>query len=188
MKYIQLVKNQEINQAALFYIEGELMNVIVKEAYKYNVGDSIICLLESQTITTKIIKKQENNLYLYISWNESQRLKERRRAVRLPLHTDAQIVSRANQLKATILDISIHGIGFECTGRLRINEMFKMIFTLEGEVNHFMVMVKNMQQMPDGYRMGGLFVDATETDLFYIRRYILKRQLQKLSNDFHEDI
>ena len=113
------------------------MNVIVKEAEKFNVGDSIICLLESQTITTKIIKKQENNLYLYISWNEFQRLKDRRRAVRLPLHTDAQIVLHSNQLKATILDISIHGIGFEYTDLLRSNEMFKMIFTLRRRSESF---------------------------------------------------
>lgn len=181
MEYIKLIKNQEINQAALFYIEGELMNVIVKEADKYNVGDSIICLLESQTITTKIIKIQENNLYLYIPWNEFQRLKERRKAVRIPFQADAQIHAHSNQWIAAILDISIHGMGFECRDMLQINEMYKIIFTIENKVNLFTVMIKNVQPINDGYRIGGLFVEATEKDLFYIRRFILKQQLHKLA-------
>ena len=183
MEYIQLIKNQEINPAALFYIEGELMNVIVKEVDKYDVGDSIICLLELQTITTKIIKIQESNLYLYIPWNEFQRLKERRKSVRIPFHADAEIVAHSNQWKAATLDISIHGIGFECRDLLQMNEVYQIIFTIEDIENHFTFMIQNVHPINDGYRMGGLFVEATETDLFYIRRYILKQQLHKLSNE-----
>lgn len=180
MEYIQLVKNQMIIQAALFSIEGELMNVIIKEADMYYVGDSIICLLESHTIPTKVIKKKDNNLYLYIPWSEFQRLKERRRAVRIPLLADAQILSNSNRMTATILDVSIHGIGFECKDKLQMNEVYKIMFSIENNVNHFMVMIKNMQQSEVGYRIGGLFIDATEKDLFYIRRYILNQQLENL--------
>lgn len=182
MEYIQLLKNQVMNQAALFYIEGELMNVIVKEADKYHIGDSIICLLKSHKIPTKIIKKQENNLYLYIPWMELQGLKERRRAVRIPLHTNALLVSSSNRIEATILDVSIHGIGFECKNQLQMNEVYKMIFNIEGKVNHFMVMIKNMQESGDIYRIGGIFINATEKDLFYIRRYILNKQLENLQS------
>lgn len=183
MEYIQLVKNLERNQAALFYIEGELMNVIVKEADMYHVGDSIICLLESQSIKTKIIKIQENNLYLYIPWNEYQRLNERRKAVRIPFQANAQIVAHVNQWNAVIRDISVHGMGFECRNMLKVNEVYKIIFTIEEKVNHFNILIKNVHSINDGYRVGGLFVEATEMDLFYIRRYILKQQLQKLANE-----
>ena len=57
-----------------------------------------------------------------------------------------------------------------------------LLFTIEGITNHFDVMIKNEQQSEDGFRYGSLFVDATEKELFYIRRYILKEQLGKLSS------
>lgn len=181
MEYIKLIKDQEVSIAALFFIEGELINVIVKEVNKFRAGDSIICLLDSYPFSTKIIKIQEQNLYLYVPWADLQKLSERRRAVRISFYSEAQIQSRSEMIAVNTFDVSIKGLGFTSNIPLLLNERYNITFLIDGIKNKLDVIVKNQQQTEDGIRYGSLFVDATEMDLFYIRRYILKEQLGKLS-------
>lgn len=180
MEYIQLVKDRKVSKVALFFIEGELMNVVVKDETQFRVGDAIICVIDKHAFSTKIIKKQENNLYVYVPWNELQKLDERRRAVRVDFQTDAQITATSQTVQATIRDVSIKGVGFICKDALLLNQQYPILFTIEDKQHRFDVVIKNGQPVADGFRYGSAFVTATEKELFYVRRYILKEQLGKL--------
>lgn len=187
MEYIQILKNEEIYTGALFYIEGELMNVIVKNPSDFHAGDSIICLLDSHRFFTTIIKKQDFNLFIYVTWAQLQNLNERRRAVRIPYQSRAKLKDQAEIVTVEMMDISIGGLGFESKQKLKVNETYQIFLIVEDREHCLEVIIKNERPVKASFRYGCHFIHETETDLFPIRRYILYKQLQKLS-DHNEKI
>lgn len=181
MEYIKISIRGEISQAALFFIEGELMNVIVKNPDQFNSGDTVVCLYESQKFETKIIKKQDNNLYLFVPWFEALQDSERRRAARVSYVVEGQVHSGEKHEKVRLIDLSVRGIGFSCEKKLLNTDLQVISFMIEDVTNHFTIRIQNEQKLDDIYRYGGSFIGVSVKDLFYVRRYILNRQLEKLS-------
>ncbi|MGE7602187.1 PilZ domain-containing protein [Peribacillus sp. NPDC097675] len=157
------------------------MNVIVKNPDQFNSGDTVICLYESQKFETKIIKKQDNNLYLFVPWFKSLQDSERRRAARVSYIVDGQVQFGTKIERVRLIDLSIKGIGFSSENKLMNTELHMISFMLEDVMNHFTIRIQNAQKVDDLYRYGGSFVGVSVKDLFYVRRYILNSQLDKLS-------
>lgn len=181
MEYIKILIKGEISQAALFFIEGELMNVVVMNPDQFNSGDTVICLHKSQKFETKIIKKQDNNLYLFVPWFAALQDSERRRAARVSYIADGQVQSGEKNERVRLIDLSIRGIGFSCENKLMNTELYRIIFMIDDVRNHFTIGIQNEQKLDDVYRYGGSFIGVSVKDLFYVRRYILNNQLEKLS-------
>lgn len=182
MEFIQLLKNQEVTQAALFSVEGELMNVIIKDSKEFHAGDSVACVVNNQKFDTKIIKKQQHNLYLYIPWFDQLNLRERRKAVRTCCEIRAYIQSEQKEIPVTVLDVSITGLGFFCARKLSAHRPYKISFMMEETMNRLEIMIQHVQETEDGFRYGCQFINSREGTLFPIRRYILKQQLTKLED------
>lgn len=182
MENITLLKDNELFQGALFYIEGELINVIVKEANRFNEGDSIICFMDSDQYETKVIKKQDFNLYLYFPWLDSLEGNERRSSARIPFKEHAEIILDSEEDTAVILDISIKGIGFQSEREFNVGDVITLSFILDGSRKTLDILIKNQSNLQVGYRYGGLFENVTEDDYYDLRMYILYHQLNALTD------
>ena len=182
MEYIELVKQGKTSQAALFFIEGELMNVIVMDPDRFNSGDTVICLHKSLTFETNIIKKQENNLYLFVPWYDTLQDSERRRAARVAYVAQGKVQSHQKSERVQLIDLSIKGLGFSCENKLMKAELHTITFTLDHARNHFPIRIQNEREMEGAYRYGVSFIGVPVKDLFYVRRYILNSQLEILSS------
>ena len=182
MEYINIWKSGEVSMAALFFIEGELMNVIVREPERFHTGDTVYCLLQSQKLETKIIKKEDFNLYLFVPWFKRLKGKERRKAARVELHVPGVLRAGDQTAEVRLSDISLRGLAFISTHRLQdLDGPYRIIFYMEGIRSSFLFKVENEQELDGSYRYGGSFLGVASEDLYYIRRYVLNKQLEKLS-------
>ncbi|PLS16448.1 hypothetical protein CVD28_15270 [Bacillus sp. M6-12] len=184
MESIQLMANGEATQGALFFIEGELINIIVKDVDRFQIGQSVTCISDSGQFTTKIIKKHNFNLYLYLPMTEQLMNENRRKAARCELKVPATINIIDTTLESEIIDISIQGLAFQLSALLGEESELKIAFPILEQMVTCGIEVKNQNEMGNGcVRCGSLITTISEESRFQIRRYILMEQLKKIEEE-----
>ncbi len=180
MEEIWIITNEKVIPTALFFIEGELMNVIVKKPELFETGETITFLIDQKRIEAKLIKKQGYNLYLYLSLSEDLLDNKRRRAVRSQIKVSAKLTSRLNSWEAEVLDISMKGIAFTTRAELQ-DGSYSLAFLIEEQPVSMTVNIINNTTWHNSIRYGCTIEGMDQTSQYAIRRYILMDQLEKLN-------
>ncbi len=179
MDEIWVISNEEIIPAALFFIEGELMNVIIKQPELFEPGEIITFLIDRKRIHAKLIKKQGYNLYLYISLSEAMLDIQRRKAVRSQIKVSGTLTDYLHSWEVEVLDISMKGLAFTTKAELQ-DGSYTIAFTIENQPVTMMVTIRNLTFMQNSNRYGCTIEGMKQQNQFAIRRYILMDQLQRL--------
>ncbi|UII57172.1 PilZ domain-containing protein [Cytobacillus spongiae] len=183
MEYITIVKSQKSVQAALFAIEGEILNVIVKDPTFFILGEEVECRFGDSRENGSIVKKDDYNLYLYIPFHKDQKIPFKRTSIRCPIHEQGVIklieTNMVKILRVEILDISSKGIAFYSDTKLAINQLYIISFPISSEPIQCKVIIKNeiAEEKTHKYRYGCLFEGLNKHAIYHIRRYILNAQL-----------
>ncbi|RSK28305.1 PilZ domain-containing protein [Bacillus sp. HMF5848] len=178
MERIALVtQNKKVIEAALNYVECELMNVVVKDVDSLNVGDQVYCLYQKKQFTAHIIKRVNYNLYLYLSLQESNFPTERRRFIRYHCSIlDAALFHNQQQAASIhVVDISVNGFGF--TTDKKLDEKLEYSIRLKTEDTKQITATIVTRNTVDHYRYGTEIRYIDEENLFHLRRFILQQQL-----------
>jgi hypothetical protein len=180
MDEISIILDDQVIAAALFFIEGELMNVIVKDPELFEVGQTIYFAVDEMRIQGKLIKKQGFNLYVFVSWTEAQLNNRRRKAARSPLNTEGTILYNNSEIQVRVLDVSIKGIAFQTELPLNQSLQYPIHFYVQDTLLHAVIKIQNEVQQNGKKRYGCTITSISEECLYHLRRFILMDQLNKL--------
>lgn len=76
------------------------------------------------------------------------------------------------QVSVVITDVSKGGIGFECTERLQVGEVYEAFLKIwTKEVIHAILIIVRMNQKGEGYSYGTVFVGMPDTESARIEVY-----------------
>ncbi|MDZ5470541.1 PilZ domain-containing protein [Bacillus sp. 31A1R] len=183
MENIIIINNGNKIPAAMFNIEGEMMNVLVKQPDMFKTGESVICLIEKESMKATVIKKSQYNLYLFIPLIGKDTLSNRRKSVRCPLNLDGELSNASslnNKINVSLVDISLHGLALKSLQALDITTLYRVEFMLETNMVECKLKIKNEVQLEKGFRYGCIIDSIEEDKLFYIRKFILQTQLRQI--------
>lgn len=179
MEYVVLINNHNRHNAALFSIEGEILNVIVKFPNCFSLGDQVICIVEKGSLQASVVKKEEFNLFLFSPLVTSY-FETGRKSVRCPLKSVGEIITEKNVYDVNLIDVSIKGVAFYCDAEIETSKELALAFVIEEVKIVCKVIIQNRIQDENGYRYGCIINYHTKESLFYLRRYILKYQLLEM--------
>ncbi|MTH54911.1 hypothetical protein GKZ89_16025 [Bacillus mangrovi] len=181
MEYMTIInKDHQSFSAALHYIEGELMNIVVKNLDGIELGGRLICKFENRTFSAYVLKIENYNLYLYVPIQEEKAPNDRRRFFRHSCQLTGKLADRGKELvEITIIDISLNGFGFITDRPLDQEAAYTLTVTLEGgETLQTNVSIQNQTSLPASLRRYGSQIQAiTEDGLLALRKYLLHQQL-----------
>ncbi|MFE8703576.1 PilZ domain-containing protein [Cytobacillus sp. FJAT-54145] len=183
MEYITLIHKNKRILAALFQVEGEMINVVVKRPDLIKTGDSFDCLIEGDTIGATVLKKDQNNLYLFVPYFKIEKFHSRRRSIRCRIHSTGEIYPYSDasfKYDITVIDISLNGIGFISEVSVDLNIHYILHFYLETKFVSCVISIKNKSKIENGFRYGCEINELKDKSLFYLRKYLLKTQLEKI--------
>lgn len=179
MEYVTLIHNRNRYCAALYSIEGEILNVIVKFPNFFALGDPIICLVDKGSLQASVVKKEDFNIFLF-SQQTTLVFKNGRKSIRCPIKSVGDIITDKYVFKANLIDVSIKGIAFYSDAEIDLSEEIALAFVIEEVKIVCKVNIQNKTQTVNGYRYGCEINCHTKESLFYLRRYILKYQLLEM--------
>ena len=88
------------------------------------------------------------------------------------------------QVSVVITDVSKGGIGFECTERLQVGEVYEAFLKIwTKEVIHAFIEIVRIEKIPDTYDYGGLFIGMPEIDLQRIDVYNVVSEAEKYTDN-----
>lgn len=119
-----------------------------------------------------------NMTYLKLSCSDSCKKHNRRNSYRVNFISDIVIKKENQDIKATIKDISISGIGFVCHRELVIGEKLDVRFIIYGEEIYEVVTVVRKVESSSGIHQYGVTFEKTPNRK--IERHMGKLQMEEL--------
>ena len=103
-------------------------------------------------------------------------MQERRKNKRMELEAHILLHRLDNGKPSTVViritDASKRGVGFQCTEKLQVNDVYECHLTLwTKEVLHTFLRVVRISETSDPYEYGAVFVGMSETDVSRIAAY-----------------
>ncbi|MCD7034240.1 PilZ domain-containing protein [Metabacillus sp. GX 13764] len=181
MEYILLTaKDGRRITAGLASIDGELMNVVVKDVTGLNLGDPLLCQYENFTFQAHILKIDAFNLYLYVPLQEEKAPNERRRFPRHPCHLKGSLYIGEKQEEITLIDISLMGFGFLTEKPLEIERTYQLkLEEKDFQETSVKISLQNEKKLPANlYRYGSEIRYINDGELLLLKRYLIHHQLR----------
>lgn len=184
MDYIKLGKDDEVVLGALYKFESELMKIVVKNPDFFHVGDTITCDYANVRFSSKILKKQDSQIYALVPQTYKQFPNEKRKHPRIAVDLDGIIIPYINptEVKIKIVDLSRMGVGFitkKEDQQINIGEVCKIIINFSANQIKAHLKIKNCEQYPQENRYGCEIHSIYESDEFELRKFILTEQLKR---------
>ncbi|WP_338780185.1 PilZ domain-containing protein [Metabacillus sp. FJAT-52054] len=184
MEYMTIItKDHKTITAGLHHIEGELMNVVVKDLSGIQLGDRLTCKFEMKSFHAYVLKQENFNLYLYLPIQERQAPNERRRFYRHSCQISASLSIKGQEpSKVTIVDISLNGFGFITGNSLGKEQLYELELKMDepAETLRTQITVRNQRELPTSlYRYGSQITAISEKDLLHLRKFLLNQQLSE---------
>lgn len=186
MDYIKIVKdNKRMSIGQMQHCEGELMNITVNKPDYFHVGDSIQCNCFGLNFQTKILKKENNQLYVYAPIFIDRIPEDRRKLPRVNVHLPAyindcistQLFDLPVDKQVTVIDLTIKGFGILTTEPLRKNFLYYLHVDLGGVVIKPKVLIRNELIYDEGFRYGCEIHSLKDNEFRALRSFILMKQL-----------
>jgi hypothetical protein len=184
MKSVKLIKKKVIDCKPI-NILGEILSVELDhfDAFHLSVGEELTCKYGAKTFKTKILKKQDFLLYLFIPYMMTKEADDQREFPRIDFK-DQDVFLKISSAKhgvfpfeIKLVDLSIEGLGIQTNGELGDSEI-DVEFMLNGVNIAFQAIVKNRKLLDDGFRYG-LVISAIDSETkHFIRKFVLISQLQ----------
>ncbi|WP_017753486.1 PilZ domain-containing protein [Calidifontibacillus oryziterrae] len=184
MDYIKLIKDDEYQIGALYKFEGELMKITVKDPDVFRAGDQIYCSYSDILFDTKILKKEDYQLYVLVPQTNEHFPHEKRKHPRIKVDLEGTLLNYYNYNKADIkvIDISRDGFG------ILMNKKEKQIFSV-GDVCEIKIaisdnpfaanlQIRNNEVIDQAIRLGCELHSISSKDEFELRKFILAEQLK----------
>ncbi|AZB41766.1 PilZ domain-containing protein [Bacillus sp. FJAT-42376] len=178
-----LTKDHRPVTAALHHIEGELMNVIVKDTAGIDLGDRLTCKFEGRTFHAYVLKQENFNLYLYLPIQEEKAPNDRRRFYRHSCQITGHLYIKDREPAAvSIIDISLNGFGFITEKSLAKETAYELRLQVrdEEDILQTHITVQNRLELPSHlFRYGSQIKSIREKDLLQLRKYLINQQLRE---------
>lgn len=183
LEYLVMVRGNQLVIGQLLNIEGELMEVVVKEPNKVKVGETWSCKYESISFKSKVLKKDGLQLYLYLPLLLEKFPENRRKLPRMDCEFPAFLYkvkggSYFFQGTATIIDFTVKGFGFITNDDLDDDSVYSINIqgdTLDIKPN---IKIMNKTEQDSYFRYGCELLSIPEEDNYALREYVLSRQIQ----------
>ncbi len=187
MDYIQIIWQNKIRLGEIEDIEGEVMHVFLKNPAEFEIGDSVHCLFSTIRFESKVLKKDNQCIYLFIPIFLKKFPNERRKFPRLDVNCSAlindflseKVFEQAATMEVNIIDISLSGFGLLSCRPLKKNiPYFLYVKGQELSLNP-KVIIHNEKYTDQGIRYGSEILSISKKDLCLLRKFILSEQLAK---------
>ncbi|MFY4776553.1 PilZ domain-containing protein [Metabacillus sp. RGM 3146] len=178
MEYIALTtKDNRTITAGLAGIEGELMNVVVKNLSGIRLGDQVICRYKENLFHAYVLKIEDYNLYLYLPIQENMAPKEH--FPRYPCCLEGHLLNDGKQFDITIVDLSLNGFGFTAKHALNKNINYKLrLNAMVEKETSLQIILQNEIYLPSNlFRYGSEIKAISQKDLLLLKKYLLNQQL-----------
>lgn len=175
-------KGQQLILGQVLDIQGELMEIIVRDQSKVVVGSIWTCTYEQIEFKSKVLKKENDHVFLYLPLFLDKFPDNRRKLPRVPCSFSASLYRVQGGIYefagiATVIDINVRGFGFLSNEDLQLGSIYD--FRVQGKSLDIKpsIKVKNKADAENQKRYGCEILTISDHNLLSIREYMLSQQI-----------
>jgi len=182
MEYLKMRKGQQLVIGQVLDIQGELMEIIVHDRSKIQVGSIWTCAYEQVEFKSKVLKKDGYHVFLYLPLFLDKFPDNRRKLPRVPCSFSAYLYRVQGGIytyagSATVIDMNVKGFGFLSSDTLEVESIYDMHIKDEKLEVHPSIKIKNVAETDHQKRYGCEILTINDNHLLSIREYMLSKQI-----------
>jgi len=175
-------KGQHLVLGQVLDIQGELMEIIVHDRTKVEVGSLWTCTYEQIEFKSKVLKKEGFHIFLYLPLFLEKFPDNRRKLPRIPCSFSAYLYRVQGGIysfvgSATVIDINVKGFGFLSSEQLDFESIYDFHIKDESMEVQPSIKIKNIADSDNQKRYGCEVLTINDEDLLSIREYMLSQQI-----------
>jgi len=128
MSRIQIITEYYTLDGEVIAYEGELMEVTIPSDHNIQIGDFLICEYMNQELETRVIKRTNNQLWLFVPYQAHDVGSERRQKIRYQSKIPGLLINEDETISVTIVDFNHRGFGLQLdTSDIHIGQQFYLM-------------------------------------------------------------
>ncbi|HJV45091.1 MAG TPA: PilZ domain-containing protein [Bacillota bacterium] len=188
MSTMKIIRNGGVEWGVLHRLEGEMMEIIIRNTTQYNIKDQLVIEFEGQEFNTHVLKKTQTNLFLFVPVDSGELpLTNRRTEIRIPISMEGQVQfikgeldeSELHKIDVEFHDVSLHGLCFSTEFSLTTNDIYTVFFRSEVMPVSAKVKIRNQTSSGTKIRYGVSIEYINPVKFAYLRKLILLYQLKR---------
>lgn len=178
MSKINLRSEYYTLDADVLAYEGELMEVGIQIENNIQIGDFLICEYMSQELETRVIKRTNNQLWLFVPYQAHHVSNERRQHIRYQSNIPGLLINEDNTISVTIVDFNPKGFGLQlATDEIQIGQQYYLMVRSELLSIIPKIVIAHHTQLPEGSRFGSEIITIKSEDYKHLRVYLMFQRL-----------
>lgn len=178
MSKIQIITEYSTLDGEVLAYEGELMEVSLTLANNIQIGDFIICEYMNQELETRVIKRTNNQLWLFVPYQTHDISNERRQHNRYPSVLSGLLINEVNTIPVTIVDFNHKGFGLQlASDNIQVGEHYCLMIRSDLLSIIPEVVIAHHTQISEGSRFGSRITSMKSEDYKNLRVYLMFQHL-----------
>ncbi len=178
MSNIQIITEYNTMDGEVLAYEGELMEVSVPIENNIQIGDFIICEYMNQELETRVIKRTNNQLWLFVPYQAHDVSNERRQYNRYLSSIPGLLINADNTIPVTVVDFSHRGFGLQLdSDEIEIGQQYYLMIRSELLSIIPEVVIAHHTHVSVGSRFGSMIKTIKSEDYKNLRVYLMFQHL-----------
>lgn len=175
----QLVTSYGNFKAEVVSFKGELMELnVLDRDFNMIIGNSLTCLYHNKYMESRLLRKVENQLFLFVPQPAFTLFDDRRDSLRIDVALAALLINKDIHIPVKVTSVSFKGIGFTASDNsFFLNNDYHLAISSDylSVVPH--IKIKNQVLTPEGARFGAKIIFIQHDSLLQLKKFIMYHQI-----------
>jgi hypothetical protein len=176
----QLVTNYGNFRADVVSFQGELMELtLIDDEFNTEIGSSITCIYHNNYMESRLIRKNGDQLFLFIPQPVYSLFEDRRNSVRIDVNMPAILINKEFHIPVKLTDISLKGFSFIASDSSTIQLKDDYHLAISSDYLSIVPHVRIINQIlsTDGIRFGTEVLYIQQDSLLQLKKFLMYHQV-----------